>query len=228
MKNKTLSIIIPVYNEKDTLLELLGRVEKVSLPVNKQIIIIDDCSTDGTRKILRKIRGHKVFFHEKNKGKGAAIRTGLKYSTGGIIIIQDADLEYNPEQIPMLIQPIIEGKIRVVYGSRELRPHNHSCYRYFLGNKLLTIMTNLLFRSKITDMETCYKAFTKEVIKNINFKANRFDFEPEITAKILKRKEKILELPIEYKPRKLEAGKKISWKDGVYALWILIKYRFAD
>lgn len=230
MVYKKLSIIIPAYNEAKTIKKLLKKVEKVKLQkgIKKEIILVDDFSSDGTRNILKQVKKHKVFFHEKNQGKGAAVKTALNKATGDIILVQDADLEYDPQQIPVLIKPILENKTRVVYGSRELKPHNHSCYRYFLGNKLLTLTTNLIFGSKLTDMETCYKVFTKEVIKSVHIDAKRFDFEPEITAKILKRKEKIFELPIKYKPRKSEEGKKISWKDGVYAFCVLLKYKFVD
>jgi len=231
---KILSIIIPVYNEVRTINFLLEKVEKIKLPqgITKEIVIIDDCSTDGTRDILKNINSCKVFFHEKNQGKGAAIKTGLKYATGDIIIIQDADLEYNPEQIPILINPIIEDKTNVVYGSRFLNRNLHIIGKnkvplphHLLGNKFLTKLTNFLYRTNITDMETCYKVFSRKVLENIEINSNRFDFEPEITAKIAKKGEHIFELPIEFNPRTPEEGKKISWKDGIHAAYILLKYR---
>ena len=237
MDYKKLSIIIPVYNEKETLMHLLKRVENLILPggLHKEIILVDDFSTDGTREILKEIKNHKIIFHEKNKGKGAAIRTALKHSSGDIILIQDADLEYNPEQLPELINPILEGRTKVVYGSRFLNKNldyvgknKTPLPHHLLGNKILTKATNLIYNTNLTDMETCYKVFSKDVLNKIQIKSNRFDFEPEITAKIAKNGEKILELPIEFKPRMPEEGKKIDWKDGIYALGVLIKYKFIN
>lgn len=237
MVHKKLSIIIPVYNEARTINTLINKVEKLELPKNisKEVILVDDFSTDGTRDIIKQIKNHKVFFHDKNQGKGAALKTGFKEATGDIIIIQDADLEYNPEQIPTLINPIIEGKTNVVYGSRFLNRKLHIIGKnkiilphHLLGNKLLTKLTNTLYRINITDMETCYKAFSRNILKDIEINADRFDFEPEITAKLAKKRELILELPIESHPRRPEEGKKISWKDGLYAFWVLLKYRFVD
>lgn len=224
-----LSIIIPTYNERNTILEIINKVEKVDIgKIKKEIIIIDDCSKDGTRELLKRIKNHKIFYHEKNKGKGSAIKTGLKHSTGDLILIQDADLEYDPNDYPNLIRPIIEGKTKVVYGSRFLKKHKARYRIYYIGNIILSLITRTFYLRKITDMETCYKVFKKEVIKNIKLKAERFDFEPEITVKIIKKGYKIIEVPIWYKCRAFKEGKKITWKDGLKAAWCLIKYRFID
>ena len=224
-----LSIIIPVYNEKNTILKLIKTVENVDVgKTKKELILIDDFSTDSTRDLLKKIQNHKIFYHTKNKGKGSAIRTGLNHATGDIIIIQDADLEYNPNEYPNLLRPILEGKTKVVYGSRFLKKHKAKYLLYYLGNILLSLITRILYFRKITDMETCYKVFKREVINNINLKSKRFDFEPEITAKIIKKGYKIIEVPVSYKCRDFKEGKKISWKDGVKAIWYLLKYRFVD
>ena len=229
-----LSIIIPVYNEEKTILKVLDKVKKVKLnDITKEIILVDDFSTDGTKNILSELKDSslKIFFHQKNHGKGAAIRTALKHATGDIIIIQDADLEYEPEEYPKLLEPIIENETKVVYGSRlkAIRKNIKNMYKlHYIGNTVLTLMTNLLYGSMISDMETCYKVFRKEVIKDMKLKAKRFDFEPEITAKILKKGYKIKEVPINFVGRKFDEGKKITWKDGIKALYYLIKYRFVD
>lgn len=229
-----LSILIPAYNEEENILEVINRVQKAKLEgVTKEIIIIDDFSTDKTRRVLMDIKDGslKIFFHPKNLGKGAAIRTGLKHATGDIILIQDADLEYNPKEYPILLKPILENKTKVVYGSRleAIRENIANMYKlHYFGNIFLTIITNFLYRTKITDMETGYKVFKKEVLDGIELKARRFDFEPEITAKILKKGYKIVEVPISFVARKFEDGKKITWRDGIKALFYLIKYRFTD
>lgn len=227
-----LSIIIPVYNEKDTLLEILRKIKKVKLPVKKEIILVDDFSTDGTREIVKKLgsRHIKIFFHDKNYGKGMAIKTGLKNSTGDIIIIQDADLEYDPQDYRNLIKPIINGKAEVVYGSRLLadKKNKHGHLSFYIGGRIVTIVTNMLFFSRLTDEPTCYKTFKAEVIKKIRIHGNRFEWEPEVTAKILKKGIRIHEVPIAYFPRDKEHGKKINWKDGLQAIWTLVKYRFED
>lgn len=228
-----LSIIIPAYNEKETILKLLKIVEGVNIgKIKKEIIIIDDFSTDGTRNSLKKIKNHKVFFHDINKGKGSAIRTGLKYATGDMIIIQDADLEYDPNEYLKLLKPILEGKTKVVYGSRflgkkfkVLGKNSTILPLHFIGNKLLSITTSILYLVKLTDMETCYKVFKREVVEHMKLKAKRFDFEPEITTKIIRRGYKILEVPIKYNPRNFKEGKKITWKDGVRAIYYLLKHR---
>ena len=229
-----LSIIIPAYNEDKTILKVIARIKKVKINnIVKEIIIVDDSSADNTKNILKDLKGKsiKIFFHKKNLGKGAAIRTGLIKSTGDIIIIQDADLEYNPEEYRRLLKPIMEKKSKVVYGSRlaAIRKDIKNMYKlHYIGNIFLTLMTNLLYGAKITDMETGYKVFRKEVIKKIKLRANRFDFEPEITAKILKKGYKIYEVPINFVGRKFEQGKKITWIDGIKATYYLMKYRFVD
>jgi glycosyltransferase involved in cell wall biosynthesis len=234
----TLSIVIPVYNEVDTLEKILEKVESVDFStlnkgkINREIILVDDCSTDGTRDLLKKLENkYRVLYHTKNGGKGRALRTGLKFAKGDIIVIQDADMEYDPEDHKKLIVPILENKTKVVYGSRFLGEVTHdeewAVPSHYLGNKLLSIITSALFFRKITDMETCYKMFRKEVLKKIpRLKATRFDFEPEITAKIIKAGYDIIELPIHYHPRDFSEGKKINWKDGVKALYYLFYFRF--
>ena len=223
-----LSIIIPAYNEKETIREIIKQVSDIKIP--KEIILIDDCSTDGTREILQTEYSHlkniKVLLHKKNRGKGAAIRTGLKDIEGDIIIIQDADLEYDPQDYPKLIKPIINKETEVVYGSRFLGMKNKHIYNLnMLATRILTIMANVLYNAKITDEPTCYKVFTKKAIKSVDLKCEKFEFCPEVTAKIRKNGYKIKEIPINYNPRSIEEGKKINWKDGVQAIWTLIKYR---
>lgn len=236
-----ISIIIPVYNEEETIGEIVSKVNEIDLPgkLIKEIIIVDDASTDDSiiksQNLKLRIKNLKIISHIINKGKGAAIRTGLKNSTGDIILIQDADLEYDPNDYPRLIEPILSGRAKVVYGTRlknypvRIFGKKHTPFlTHYLGNKFLSLATRMFYSSKITDMETCYKVFSKEVIKNINIKSNRFEFEPEITAKILKAGYKIYEVPIKVKPRGYDEGKKITWRDGFLAIWTLIKYRFTD
>lgn len=222
-----ISILIPVYNEKKSLLEILSRVEQVDFKLEKEIIIIDDYSTDGTRDLYSQIN-HKVLYHEQNQGKGAALRTGLKEATGDVIIIQDADLEYNPEDYVPLVELVVKGSADVVYGSRLSNRDNHEKFLLlsFLANLFLSFLTRLFFGVYISDMETCYKVFKADVIKDIEIESNKFDFEPEITAKVLKKGVRYLESPISYNARTSEEGKKIGWKDGVQAVWTLFKYRF--
>lgn len=221
-----LSVIVPVYNEKNTLRQILDRVQAV--PINKEIILVDDCSTDGTRELLNELQGGniRVFYHEKNQGKGAALRTGFQQASGDYVIVQDADLEYDPGEYPKLLQPILRGEADVVYGSRFAGQSKNMSGLHKFGNRFLTLLTNLLFRTSITDMETCYKVFKTTTIQGIPIKSNRFDFEPEITAKILRKKLRILEIPISYHGRNFSEGKKISWRDGFSAVWTLVKYCF--
>ena len=224
------SIIIPVYNEKDTLMLLLDKVEQASFScLEKEIILVDDYSTDGTRDILKGLCDkYKVFFHEKNMGKGAGIRTAVSHATGDFVVIQDADLEYTPDDYDKLLPLLINNEADVVYGSRFRNKENSK--NFILKNKLanlfLTMLTNILFGTEITDMETCYKAFKRDIIQGITIKSNRFDFEPEITAKVVKKKARLKEVPISYNGRGHEEGKKINWKDGIHAIITIIKFRF--
>lgn len=226
---KKLSIIIPVYNERETILDLIKIVKSVNLTNNleKEIIIVDDCSTDGTRLLLEKVENeHKIIYHNKNQGKGAAIRTALGEISGDIIIIQDADLEYNPHEYNNLLKPILAGETSVVYGSRFLKKHQPRYLLFYRGNQFLSWLLSFLHGQKITDIETCYKMIKREVLDGLTLKSNRFNFEPEITSKILKRGHKILELPISYKSRSFSLGKKIKWHDGLAAIFCIIKNRF--
>jgi len=224
-----LSVIIPVYNEKATIQEILKQVRAVNLA--HEIIIVDDGSTDGTRALLKAEEqqpGTTVIYHEHNQGKGAAVRTGFDRATGDIYLIQDADLEYDPRDYPMLLRPIEEGRVKVVYGSRFLGPRKAMLFWHMLGNKFLTLLTNVLYNTILSDMETCYKVFRADVVKGIPLRSRRFEFEPEITAKVLKRGHRIFEVPISYYGREYAEGKKITWREGPKAVWTLIKYRFVD
>jgi glycosyltransferase involved in cell wall biosynthesis len=223
-----LSVVIPVYNEKKTVIEILRRVREVEIP--KEIIVVDDCSTDGTREILSNVPPAddlKVILQPRNMGKGAALRAGFKEVSGDIVVIQDADLEYDPAEYPALLQPILAGKADVVYGSRFLSgPHRVLFFWHSVGNKLLTTLSNMLTDLNLTDMETCYKVFRSEILKKIKFRENRFGFEPEFTAKVARAKCRVYEVPISYSGRDYSEGKKISWKDGVAAIYFILKYRF--
>jgi glycosyltransferase involved in cell wall biosynthesis len=225
-----LSVIIPVYNEEHNITEILKRVQSTKLP--KEIIIVDDGSKDGTREILKKMDGKRkvrVILHERNQGKGAAVVTGLNAAKGDILLIQDADLEYDPRDYPILLQPLEEGVADVVYGSRFLGgPHRVTMFWHLVANKLLTLLTNLLYNTILTDMETGYKVFRREVIDGMSIRAKRFNFEPEFTAKVLKRRHRIFEVPISFNPRDYSQGKKIKLKDAFEAVWTLLKYRFMD
>ncbi len=236
------SVVIPVYNEKDTIHEIIRRVRAV--PVRKEIILVDDCSRDGTREILREWQDTepdlKIGFHEVNQGKGAALRTGFGLATGQIVLVQDADLEYDPAQYPQLIQPIVDGKADVVYGSRFIgESHRVHFFWHSLANKFLTLLSDSFTNLNLTDMEVCYKVFRREVLQRITLKSNRFGFEPEVTAKIARlhlpsldgrpaRRCRIYEMPVSYNGRDYREGKKIGWKDGVQALYCIIRYAIAD
>lgn len=231
-----LSIIIPVYNEEKTILQILERVRRVSFPVKKEIIIVDDGSSDSTREKLKTIKDLKVILHKKNQGKGAAVKTGIKNSTGDYIIIQDADLEYDPNQIIDLLLPILNKKAKVVYGTRIKRLPNLSKEErtlqfliHYFGNRFLSLVTSVLYGQWITDMETCYKLFPKNALNGVKLNAKGFELEPEITAKLSKKGFKIFEVPISANPRGYDEGKKINTaKDGFKALLYLFKYRFID
>lgn len=244
-----LSVIIPVYNERSTLEEIVKRVRSVDLTVDKEgvnrllngpvtfvreIVIVDDGSTDGTREILDRWRAEnpadmRIIFHAQNGGKGAALRTGFQHATGDVLVIQDADLEYDPRDYIKLLEPLLEGRSPVVYGSRFLGgPRAAMSLSHTLGNKLLTVLTNLLFGTSLSDMETCYKCFRRDVIADMPLRSRRFEIEPELTAKILKRGYTIYEAPISYNGRAFHEGKKISWQDGFSAVRTLVKYRFVD
>ena len=226
-----LSIIVPVYNERNTVQELLRRVRAVDLgEIAKEIIIVDDGSTDGTGEILKleEDSSTKVLRREKNRGKGAAVRAALPHATGDYVIIQDADLEYDPEDYRAMLAPVMKRKADVVYGSRFTGEHRDMLYWHWVGNKFLSFMTNVLYNTTLSDMETCYKLFSRESLEGIEILSDRFEFEPEITAKILKKKVRIYEVPVSYAGREYEEGKKIVWMDGFKALWALLKYRFFD
>lgn len=236
-----LSIIIPVYNEEKTVLPILNKVTKLEIPgVKKEILVINDGSTDATASKLKtqnlKLKTFKIISHAKNQGKGAAVITGIKNATGEFIVIQDADLEYNPQEIKKLIKPILEGKAQVVYGTRldrlpdfKVEQRTPQSLLHYVGNKFLSLLTSVLYLQWVTDMETCYKLFPRNAVLNLQLKARGFEFEPEITAKLMKQGFKIYELPIKVFPRGYDEGKKLhTVRDGLKALWFLVKYRFVD
>jgi dolichol-phosphate mannosyltransferase len=232
-----LSVVIPAYNEINTIKDILEKVKSIKIP--KEVVVIDDGSTDGTREFLKKLKDKevRVFFNKANKGKSYSVRIGIKEAKGEIIIIQDADLEYDPEDYYKLVKPIQEGRTKVVYGTRFperkghpslLHPYQKLSNSFYFGNKILTMMSNILYGANITDEPTCYKVFDAKVLKSLKLNSERFEFCPEVTAKVRKKGHKILEVPIKYYPRSVEEGKKINWKDGLEAVWTLIKYRISD
>jgi glycosyltransferase involved in cell wall biosynthesis len=231
-KLRKLSVIVPVYNERTTLVEVLRRMRAVELPdgIDREIIIVDDGSTDGTREVLRQLGDStvRVLLLEGNRGKGAAVRTGIAVASGDYILIQDADLEYDPEDWPRMIAPVQRGRARVVYGSRFTGERRNMLFLHWVGNRFLSLVTNVLYNTTLSDMETCYKLFDRSLLDGITLRAERFEFEPEVTAKILRRGIRIYEVPISYTGREFDEGKKITWRDGFVALWTLVKYRFKD
>jgi len=228
----TLSVIMPCYNEVNSIEEVLNRVEAVGMA--NEIIIVDDGSTDGTRAVLSRIEAEnrpnvRIIYHERNQGKGAAVVTGFKAASSDVLLIQDADFEYDPREYPILLKPLEEGIAKVVYGSRFLGgPRKAMNFWNMVANRILTLFTNILYNAILSDMETCYKAFRADVVKGMNIRAKRFEFEPEVTAKVLKQGIRIYEVPISYNGREWNEGKKLSWTDGPIAMWTLFKYRFVD
>lgn len=225
-----ISIVVPVYNEARTVADVIQRLIAIDLPAPREILVVNDGSTDGTREVLDQIVQRpelRVIHAEKNGGKGSAIRIGFARATGTIVAIQDADLELDPAQIAELVKPILDGRTRVVYGSRFLAGRPEAPWLSVFANQVLTGITNVLYRARITDMETCYKIMEREVAQSLDLESNRFDIEPEITAKLLRAGHKILELPIHFNPRSRAQGKKIGWRDGVRAIEVLLKYRFS-
>ncbi len=227
---RRLSVVVPVFNERNTIAEIVRRMRAVELPVALEIIVVDDGSTDGTRQILPQLEDStvRVKLHDRNRGKGAAIRTGLALVTGDVVLVQDADLEYDPEDWPRLLAPLIKGKAQVVYGSRFTGERRNMLFWHWVGNRFLSLVTNVLYNSTISDMETCYKMIDRRHLDGLTLRADRFDFEPEITAKLLRRGVRVYEVPISYSGRDFSEGKKISWRDGLVALWTLVKYRFVS
>ena len=226
MESPLLSVVMPVFNERETIDEIVSRV--LAIPMRVELVVVDDCSTDGTRAHLGDLQkqfGFTLLLQPHNQGKGAALRRGFAAVTGDIVAIQDADLEYSPEEFPTLAQLIIEGRADVVYGSRFLGRHRVFLFTHYLGNRLLTLVTNVLYNTMLSDMETCYKLMRREVLDGLDLRSNGFGIEPEITAKIFKRGYRVYEVPISYDGRGYDEGKKITWKDGLVALWVLIRHR---
>jgi len=231
-KLRKLSIVVPVYNERNTLVEIVRRMRGVELPdsIEREIIVVDDGSDDGTRDVLKQLGDStvRVILHEINKGKGAAVRTGFAHATGEYVLVQDADLEYDPEDWPRLLSPVLRGRARVVYGSRFTGERRNMMFLHWIGNRFLSLVTNVLYNTTLSDMETCYKLVDRNLLNELTLSADHFEIEPEITAKILKRGVRIYEVPISYAGREIDEGKKITWHDGFAALWTLVKYRFKD
>jgi glycosyltransferase involved in cell wall biosynthesis len=227
---RKLSVIVPVFNERNTVAEVIRRMRTVELPLDREILIVDDGSDDGTRHVLSQVGDStvRVLLHDHNRGKGAAIRTALGHVRGDLVLIQDADLEYDPEDWPKLLAPAMKGRASVVYGSRFTGERRNMLILHWIGNRFLSLLTNLLYNSTLSDMETCYKLFDRRVLDSITLRAERFEFEPEVTAKVLRQGIRIYEVPISYTGRELYEGKKITWRDGFSALRTLIKYRFVD
>ena len=223
-----LSVIVPVFNERVTVAEIIRRIRAVDVPVAVEVIVVNDGSSDGTDKVLSALGDStvRVLNHEANKGKGAAIRTGMAVARGDLLLVQDADLEYDPADWPRLLEPILKGKAQVVYGSRFTGERKNMLPLHWIGNRFLSLVTNILYSSTMSDMETCYKLFDRRVLEGITIQSDKFDFEPEITAKVLRRGYRIYEVPISYAGREVDEGKKITWRDGIGALRALIKYRF--
>jgi glycosyltransferase involved in cell wall biosynthesis len=226
-----LSVVIPAFNEKNTIVEIVRRVRAVTLPLERELVIVDDCSTDGTRDLIRGLEGPdtRVIFQPKNMGKGAALKAGFAAAEGDVVLVQDADLEYDPAEYPALLAPILDGRADVVYGSRFLGgPHRVLFYWHSVGNRLLTRLCNMFTNLNLTDMETCYKAFRREALRKIDLKSRRFGVEPELTIKLARLKCRIYEVPISYAGRDYSEGKKIGWKDGLAALFHIVRFRFFD
>ena len=224
-----LSVVMPVYNEIQTAEEMIRRV--LAVPIRTQLIVVDDCSTDGTRDLLTRLQrdlGFTLLLQPRNQGKGGALRRGFEAVQGDLVVIQDADLEYSPEEFPQLIELICQGRADVVYGSRFLGRHRVFLFTHYAGNRLLTLITNVLYNTMLSDMETCYKVMRAEVLRSMRLESDGFGIEPEMTAKIFKRGYRVYEVPITYDGRGYEEGKKITWRDGVVALWVLLKYRFTE
>jgi glycosyltransferase involved in cell wall biosynthesis len=228
--HRKLSVIVPVFNERNTIVEIMRRMRAVELPVDREIVVVDDGSDDGTQQVLAQLGDStvKIVRHGSNRGKGAAIRTGLEHVTGDLVLIQDADLEYDPEDWPKLLAPVFAGKATVVYGSRFTGERRNMLYLHWVGNRMLSFVTDVLYNTTLSDMETGYKLFDRRVLDGITITSDRFDFEPEVTAKVLREKVRIYEVPISYTGREFDEGKKITWRDGFAALWTLIKFRFGD
>jgi glycosyltransferase involved in cell wall biosynthesis len=229
LSDPLLSVVMPAFNEKDTIEEIIRRV--LAVPIRTQLIVVDDCSIDGTRDILTRLQpelGFTLLLQPKNQGKGAALRRGFEAVAGDLVVIQDADLEYSPEEFPELIELICQGRADVVYGSRFLGRHRVFLFTHYAGNLLLTFLTNVLYNTMLSDMETCYKVMRTQVLRSMTLESNGFGIEPELTAKIFKRGYRVYEVPITYDGRGYEEGKKIGWRDGVVALWVLLKYRFRE